>query len=104
VEPAGYAGRGDEGHDCLIVAGPGCGVGLAKITVDVDIHFHFPVFGIPVHDTESKCRKKAPIRRDQGSVLIPAACYCPPVKSNPERSTRVTIGRRSNLLTPDGGK
>jgi len=73
VEPTGYAGRGDEGYDCLIIAWPGCGVGLAKITVDIDIHCHFPVFGIPVHDTESKCRKKASIRRDEGKVLLTAA-------------------------------
>lgn len=71
MKPAGNIDGGDEGHDCLIVAGPVCQARLAEITVYVDINFHFPGISIPVHNTESKCRKKAQIRRDQGSVLPP---------------------------------
>jgi hypothetical protein len=73
MEPAGYAGRGDERHEGLIVAGAGGGVSLAEITVDVDIHCHFPGINIPVYGTESKCRKKAPIRRDEKKVLLTGA-------------------------------
>jgi len=76
LEPAGYAGRRDEGHDCLIVAGPGCGVCLAKATVDVDLHCQSPDISIHVHDTISKCSEKAPTRRNRESLLIPVIEVC----------------------------
>ncbi len=73
MKPAGNIDGGDEGHDSLIVAGPVCQARFAEITVYVDIHFHFPGISVPDHGTESKCRKKASIRIDQGSVLTPGA-------------------------------